>query len=275
MSLRDVPREFRELPLASLDRPMLDARIKRDEQQLDDLAGDIARRGVILPLAVVRVADRYEVVDGFCRYIAATRAGLVVVPCVIYPSKDVALEGVKYAANLFRQEMSPAEEAVFFHELLTHECGEDIEALCALVNKRLSYVDSRLALLHGDEHIFEAVRAGKLKLGVAAELNKIPAEDYRRYYLHLSMRDGASVAMVSGWVSEWHKLYDERPPTSTPAPAASGHVASQPLDIYQCYVCRKSDPRFIPEQISVHTHCKLATLDPMIEAFHGGNGSNG
>jgi ParB family chromosome partitioning protein len=271
MNLRDVAREFRELPLAILDRPLLDARIKRDEAQLEELAGDIARRGVILPLAVVRTDDRYEVVDGFCRYIAATRAGLVTVPCVIYPSKDVALEGVKYAANLFRQEMSPAEEAVFFNELLTHECGGDIEQLCSLVNKKLSYVDSRLALLNGDEDVFEAVRAGVLKLGVAAELNKIPAEDYRRYYLRLAVRDGATVAMVSGWVSEWHKLYGERPPAATPAPASSGQAVSQPLDIHYCEVCRTSDPRYIPEQISVHTHCKLAVFEKLIDAYHGGN----
>jgi len=150
MNLREVPREFKELPLAALDRPALDARISRNDEQLDELAGDIARRGVILPLAVVRTGERYEIVDGFCRFVASMRAGLVVVPCMIYPSTDVALQGVKYAANLFRQEMSPAEEAVFFHELLTHECGGDIEILCTLVNRKLAYVDIRLALLHGD-----------------------------------------------------------------------------------------------------------------------------
>lgn len=270
MNLRDVPREFKELPLACLDRPALDARIERNAEQLAELSGDIARRGVILPLAVVRTGDRYEIVDGFCRFIAATNAGLAVVPCVIYPSKDVALEGVKYAANLFRQEMSPAEEAVFFNQLLTEECEGDIEKLCALVNKKVTYVDSRLALLHGDEQVFEAVRAGEIKLGVAAELNLIPAEDYRRYYLKHAVKGGSSIAVVRAWRMEWESLYNSDRPAAPDAPAASGPTVSQPYDVHYCTVCRQSDPRFIPEQISVHTHCRLAVLEKLLDAYHGG-----
>lgn len=274
MSLRNITREFKELPLSCLDRPVLDARIDRDPEKLEDLAGDIARRGVILPLAVVRTGERYEVVDGFRRYLASLRAGLVTVPCMIYPTKDAALEGVKYAANLFREEMSPAEEAVFFRELLTNECGEDIEKLATLVNKKISYIDSRLALLTGDEAIFEAVRAGKISLGVAAELNTIPADDYRRYYLTLAIRDGATVAAVRGWVMQWKAMYRDGSPEAPAAPVATQPVASTPLDIHFCHVCRKSDPRFIPEQIPVHTHCKLAVLEPLIESYHGTNGNS-
>jgi len=228
MNLRETPREYRELPLASLDRPALDARITRNDEQLEDLAGDIARRGVILPLAVVRTGERYEIIDGFCRFIASMRAGLVVVPCVIYPSKDTALEGVKYAANLFRQEMSPAEEAVFFRELITNECGGDIELLCTLVNKKLAYVDNRLALLTGDAEIFEAVRAGQISLGVAAELNTIPAEDYRRYYLAHAVRDGSTVATVRGWVMQWKAMYGaDRPARSMCTIATSAARATR------------------------------------------------
>lgn len=271
MSLRDVVREFAHLPLAMLDAPILDARIDRDPDKLDELSGDIAVRGVILPLAVVRTGERYELIDGFRRFLASIRAGLVVVPCMIYPDKTAALEGVKYAANLFREEMSPAEEAVFFHQLLTHECAGDIEKLCALVNKKLPYVDNRLALLSGDAEVFEAVRANKITLGVAQELNDLPAEDYRRYYLNHAIRDGASIATVRGWVMQWRAMYREDQPAAPAAPAPGPHVASPALDIHYCYVCRQSNPQFIPEQISVHTHCRLATLDPMIDAFHGGN----
>src|SRR6478672_3296438 len=99
-------REFKHLPLAALDAPQLDARLQRDPAKVEELAHDIARRGIILPLAVVRVGERYEIIDGLTRYIAATMAHRATAPCMIYPTKDKALEGVKYAANLFRLDMT-------------------------------------------------------------------------------------------------------------------------------------------------------------------------
>jgi ParB/RepB/Spo0J family partition protein len=269
MSLRDVPREFKELPLTLLDPPVIDARMDRDSDRIEELASDIARRGVILPLAVVRANGRYEIIDGFCRYLASSRAQLATVPCMIYPSKDVALEGVKYAANLFRLDMTAAEEATFFHELFEHECGQDIDKVCALVNRKRSYVDARLQLILGDEEIFTAVREKKITLGVAAELNKLPAEDYRRYYLQHAIKGGATVTIVAGWVAEWKNMYERsiQPPAST-APAPDMTIVST-YDPHRCYLCGESDPRHIPEQLSVHSHCRLAILDKLLKAYHG------
>jgi ParB/RepB/Spo0J family partition protein len=272
VSLRDVTREFGELPLAAIDRPMLDARIDRDPQKLEELAHDIAKRGVILPIAVARTGDRYEIVDGFSRYIAAERAHLATIPCVIYPSKDAGLEGVKYAANLFRQDMSPSDEAVFFNELLEKECGQDFERLCTLVGRGEAYVDSRLALLNGDPDVFEAVKDAKIKLGVAAELNKIADEGWRRYYLKHAIQGGATVAMVNGWRTDherWHNPDNPQPP-ETPAPAVQ--VVENSYNPHRCEICGKVDPRYVPETISVHTHCKVAILEPLLEAYRGGNG---
>lgn len=272
MNLREVQREFKELPLSVIDRPVLDARLDRNRDRLEELARDIGRRGVILPIAVVRTGERYEIVDGFSRYIAADMAHLATIPCVIYPTKDGALEGVKYAANLFRQEMTPAEEAVFFNELFLNDCGEDFEKLCNLVGRGEAYVDSRFALLNGDEEVFNAVRRGDIKLGVAAELNKFTTTDWRRYYLHHAIKGGATVAMVNGWRLDherWHNPSDPQAPAQ-PTPAAQ--VVESSYNPHRCEICGKVDPRYVPESISVHTHCKVAILEPLLEAYRGGNG---
>lgn len=262
-------REFRDLPVGLLDAPVLDIRTARDAEKLDELKDDILRRGVLFPIIVVPAGERYEVVDGFRRTIAATRAGLVVVPCCVYATKDAASEGIKFAANAYREDMSPAEEALFFYELFQHECHEDVDAVCALVGKKRSYVESRMDLLAGDDQVFAALRERRISIGVAQELNKLPAEDYRRFYLHLAVRDGASIALVSAWVTEWKKLYGTptvaaAPIVPTPAPIVpTGH------DPTRCVVCRQVDPRFIPELVSVHTHCRLAVLEKLIAAYHG------
>lgn len=269
MNLRDVPRELLEIPLNLIDRPNLDARIERDPNYIRELGRDIASRGLIYPLVVFRAGERYELVDGFTRYLAMVGEDLIVAPCIVYPSKDTALEGVKWAANIWRLEMTPCDEAVMFHELLAHECGGDIEKLAALTRKKPSYLDNRLALLSGDADVFEALRKGDIKIGVAHELNRVPDEGWRRWYLKHAIKDGASVSVVSGWVTDWMNTHGEQAPQAAPAAGAPEIVPGPAYDPHRCHICRKSDPRFIPEQVPVHTHCRLAILDPMIDAYHG------
>jgi ParB/RepB/Spo0J family partition protein len=267
--LPHVTREYRELPLASIDPPALDARIDRDPDMLQELADDVARRGVIYPLALVQTGERFEIVDGFRRYLAAKQAGLVAVPSLIYPTKTAALEGVKYAANMFREDMSPAEEAIFFHELLTHECGGDIEKLCALVNKKLSYVDNRLELLGGDAEVFEALKHRRITIGVAQELNKLANEGFRRYYLLHAVKQGATVSAVSAWIADWHATYDNVPPSAAAEVTVAPSTAASSFDPMRCYVCQESDPKYLPETINVHTHCLRAILDKLLAAYRG------
>lgn len=258
-------REYRELPLALIDRPELDARIERNEEFLHNLQASIAKDGILVPLIVVCVGDRFEVVDGFTRYIVATRLNLQNVPCCIYPTKELALEGVKYTATAFHQNFSPADEAIYFRQLLETECQGDVERLAALTNRKVTYVLDRLDLINGDEEVFKALSARTIGVGVAKQLNKISAEDYRRYYLQYAIRDGATESTVVGWVQQWKNMFEDLPPAPPSTQQAAPAIVATATDIHYCVVCKKSDPRFIPIQVPVHQHCKLAILDVLLD----------
>jgi ParB/RepB/Spo0J family partition protein len=262
-------RELRTIPLALVDDPNLDARIERDDNSIEELGRDIARRGQIDPVHVFTKGERFEVVDGQTRCVAMRRQGLTNVEAFVYPSQSLALEGVKYAANIFRTDMSAADEAKMFFELFMNECGEDIERLCALVNKGRLYVDSRLQLAMGDDMIFEAVKHRKISLGVAAELNKIDKADYRRYYLHHAIEQGVTVAIAIKWVSDYRAQHSDRPVAETPAADATQTVIASSYDPLQCQVCGQNDPRELPVMIAVHPSCKLRILEPMVAAWRG------
>jgi ParB family chromosome partitioning protein len=275
MSTTPTTRTTCVLPLAQIDRPDLDARIARDPEKLEELSRDILRRGLIEPIKVFVKGDRYEVVDGFRRFLATQAAGLTAIECFIYETKSLALEGVKYAANIFREDMSPAEEAIMFRQLLADECAGDIERLCALVGKRLSYVDARLALVGGDELVFEAVKDRKITLGVAEQLNKIDKSDYCRYYLEHAIKTGATVSVVTGWVTEYKTLYGDHPqlPAQPEAPAGSSGVVLT-YDPSRCAVCGKSDHR-MTVQVNAHPSCNEAILQPLLATYRGDDAAGG
>ena len=269
MSVTPVSRSTVVIALDQIDAPELDARIARDADRVEELSRDILRRGMIQPIHVFAKGDRFEVVDGQTRYLATQRAGLPAIECFVYPSKALALEGVKYAANIYRLDMSPADEAKMFFELYTNECGEDIERICAMTGKSFSYVSSRLNLINGDDLVFQAVKDGQIKLGVAEQLNKIDAADYRRYYLEHAILSGASVAVVVGWVTEYRRMYVDNPQPKPPdAPPAGATLAAPAYDPYRCHVCGKSDHR-MTVQVNVHAACQEAILDPLLATYRG------
>jgi ParB/RepB/Spo0J family partition protein len=224
---------------------------------------------MIEPLQVVAVGDRYEVVDGYRRYQAAKLAGLLLVPCLIYPTKEVALEGVKFAANAFREDMSPADEAVFFHQLFEHECEHDVDRICALVNKKRGYVEARLALLDGDEAVFNALRAKSISIGVAQALNQITDEGWRRHYLHFAIQGGATIAMVTGWVTEWKNMqaYRDGAPQQPQTPATP--IVASDYNPLRCYVCGRVHEGRVPTTITVDAACLEAILNPLLASYRG------
>lgn len=258
------------LALDLVDAPELDARITRDDNEVEALGRDIVRRGQQDPIKVYIHGDRFVAIDGWTRCVAMRRQALTHIEAFVFPTYELAHEGKKYAANIFRLAMTPADEAKMFYELYTNECGQDIEQLAALVNQKVSYVDKRLQLILGDDLVFAAVRDKQIVLGVAEELNKISMDDYRRYYLEHAIKSGATRSVVAGWVQEWRSMYENRVVVAPPAEATQGPIAVNTYDPHRCYCCGKSDPRFIPESVSIHSHCKLAILDPLIAAYHGG-----
>lgn len=266
MTAIDRARTFAEIPLGLIDAPALASREAMDEEKLDELARDIRAKGVLQPLLLARVDDRYEVVAGHRRLLASTRAGLATVPALVYASKTAALEGAKYSENRYREELSPAEEAIWFAELLERDCGGDVDRLCAQLGERRGYVENRLLLFQGDPKVFDALRARQIAIGVAQQLNKCRDEPYRRYLLHQAIVGGATVAVVAGWLQDWQRSLGAAPSTAAdPAPASAPGPIPE-MNYFTCAVCGSTDHVHLMRPINVHDYCRLAVLDKLLEA---------
>lgn len=237
---------------------------------MEELVSSIRTVGIIQPIALVERGDRFEVIAGHRRAVAARRVGLPVIPATVYPSNHPALRVIQAHENGRREDVNPVDEAFWFAELLESECGHDIDKLASLVAESVSYVDSRLQLLELDDATRDALRANQIRIGVARELLKVTDLHYRNYYLTHAIKSGSTVTVVSGWVLEWKNTHGADHPAA-PAPADAPIVASgSTYDPMRCAICRKSDPRFVPESLSVHTHCRLAILEPMLRAAANG-----
>ena len=93
-------------------------RLVFDDASLQELANSIKAHGIIQPLVLRRVNDKYEIVAGERRYRAAKMAGLVSVPAVISLIDDKKSAEVAIAENVQRKNLSAIEEAKSYKALL-------------------------------------------------------------------------------------------------------------------------------------------------------------
>jgi len=260
--------ESRMLPIAALLEPPLPSRSQMDEEKLEELAASMRTLGVLQHLIVVETRGQFEIIAGHRRYHAAVRAGLAAVPCDVYPDREHANEAVQHAENRFREDLSVADEAVWFDELLERKFGGDTDRLAAYLGEKRAYVEGRLALFKGDRAVFQALADGKITFGVAHQLNRCDAADHRAMLLYQAVHGGATIAVVSGWIAEYlqvHKPANANQPA--PAPAAATHPVLE-SNYFTCCLCGKSESVHAMQPINMHTYCRQAMLADMLALWN-------
>ena len=85
-----------------------------EESNMEDLTNSIKERGIIQPIIVRKSQDhnqKYEIIAGERRWLAAQRAGLHNVPVVITEADDLKSLELAILENIQRQNLNPLEEA--------------------------------------------------------------------------------------------------------------------------------------------------------------------
>jgi ParB family transcriptional regulator, chromosome partitioning protein len=198
-------------------------RVHFDEETLAELAASIAQVGVLQPVLVRRVGERYQLIAGERRWRAARRAGLTTVPAVVRTSDDVS--GVEHALieNLHRQDLTPLEEAAAYQQLL-----EDFQLthddVARRVGKSRSAVTNTLRLLGLPPGVQHLLADGKLSAGHARALLGTPDRALQEQLARQAAAEGWSVRTVEECVRRGGA------PTPTPTPSPSPRPNPAPVD---------------------------------------------
>ena len=244
-----------KIATSEIREPAHVARAVIDDAGLDALAESLRRVGLVNPLTVMEVEGGYEVIAGHRRLLAARHAGLVAIPCMVRSARDPNPTALKLHENLYREELSPVEEAAFFAELLT-QCDNDTDKLCQLIKQSRGYVEGRLRLLSGDPDVLAAVAGKEISLGVAEELNKMEHHEDRVYYLGWAKTTGATRAVVRGWRATVTAQVPVAPGTAGIDPPSPSPAVTYP-DIFICALCKHKEPITDLRPVHIHQFCTI------------------
>lgn len=194
--------EVRDIPIGLIDVGEYSQRFQIDPEGLDGLCGSIRRLGVLVPLIVRPLGDRWLLVAGHRRHAAALRVGLASVPCIVQSGEEHASRESAFAENLFRQDVSPVELAVSIAKATEegeHSVGEVAEGL----RRSVDWVRRQLAMLSWPEDVLQAVHRGTLSVAAAANLAPITEDAYRGYLLECAENNGATARTTAAWLQAW------------------------------------------------------------------------
>ena len=140
-----------------------------NEEKLDDLINSIKERGVIQPIIVRKSNEdenKYELIAGERRWLAAQKIGLYNIPAVITEADD--LKSLEYAIveNVQRDDLNPLEEAQGYKRLID-EFSYDQEKVSKFIGKSRSYIANSLRLLNLPQEIIKFVEQRKITAGHA------------------------------------------------------------------------------------------------------------
>ena len=194
----------RVVALALVDPSPNQVRFEYDQAGILELAESIRQVGLLHPLVVVERQGRYEVVAGNRRYQACKAAGLAEVPVNVVAGVTGDMVLLATTENVMRQDMNPVEEGVAFARWM-EETVHGADALATRLGRDVSYVHKRLSLLQCDEETLGAVVRGSLTLHHALELKRVEDPSTRSYLLNTAVKNGASVAILRGWVDQYRR----------------------------------------------------------------------
>jgi ParB family chromosome partitioning protein len=172
----DEGAELRQIPIDLIDRNPFQPRKSFDAEGIEELAGSVREHGLLQPLLVRALGERYQLVAGERRLLAARKAGLSHLPCRVVDVVDKTACEFALEENLKRRDLNDIEKAIAFREYLRHfQCT--IEELAKQLSMSRSALSNILRLLELPETIQNAVVAGKLSAGHARALLSLEVPD--------------------------------------------------------------------------------------------------
>jgi ParB family chromosome partitioning protein len=220
--------EQTQVPVERIDNNPFQPRKAFDDDELASLSESIRAHGILQPIVVRQIGERFQLIAGERRLRAARGVGLNSVPVRVLDFNDQQVLEAALVENIQRTDLNPIEKAQGFKEYLdrfkmTHD------QLAARLGLARPTITNLVGLLDLPAEIQNAVRVGQLTLG-HAKLLKGMNDPLRQLAMAKEiMARGLSVHAAETFIKQHQSEGDGRTTSSgepKPAVEKTAHVAS-------------------------------------------------
>jgi ParB family chromosome partitioning protein len=180
------------------------------QSEMETLAESLRAHGLLQPVVVRRIEDRYQLVAGERRLRAASAAGWSDVPVQIVEADDRELAELAIVENLQRKDLNALEKACSFRRYLD-QYGCTQEELASRLKLDRSTISNLIRLLELPESVQDAVRQSKITQGHARALLPLGDEREQTQFCQRIQDEGLSVRRTEALVQETIREADHEP----------------------------------------------------------------
>lgn len=178
------------------------------EENLDELAQSIRTYGLLQPVLVRPMGNRYQLVAGERRLRACRSLGWDTIPAVIRDVNDSAMVAIALIENLQREDLDFFEEAMGYQRLLV-EFDLTQEVLAQRIGKSQSTIANKLRLLKLEDAVQNQLLTAGLSERHARALLKLPDSETQEKFLEKVIRLGLNVRQTEELIES---LLDDNKP---------------------------------------------------------------
>lgn len=191
----NIDKNILEVPIEDIIPNRFQPRLAFNEEGINELAESIKQHGIIQPLVVRQLGDKYEIIAGERRYKASTMAGLAKVPVIISDIDDNKSAEVALVENIQRRNLTAIEEAKSYKNLLDRGYLTQ-EQLANKMGVSQSSIANKLRLLNLDEEVQEALLNEKISERHARALLTLESHEDQKKWLKRVMEERLTVRQL-------------------------------------------------------------------------------
>ncbi len=187
------------IPIEDIIPNRFQPRLVFDEKELNELANSIIKYGVIQPIVLRNIGDKYEIIAGERRYKASCLAGLKKVPAIINNTDDNTSAEIALLENLQRKNLSVIEEAQSYKKLMDR--GFTQEEIASKLGVSQSSIANKMRLLNLPKDVQNALLYNKISERHARSLLSLPDADMQRNLLNKIISEKLTVKQTEEEIS--------------------------------------------------------------------------
>lgn len=192
---------YREVAVTAVEPNPYQPRKEFDAEALTDLVESIRAEGLLQPIVVRPVGDKFQLIAGERRWRAFQQLKLKTIPARVMSSNDASSASLALIENLQRADLNPVEEAHGYASLI-RDFDLTQDAAAQRVGKGRATVANSLRLLALEPEIQGYLGKGLLSTGHAKVLLGLEAGAERLLLARRSLEEGLSVRALEQLVQQ-------------------------------------------------------------------------
>ena len=205
--MNDLDKRVVDLDINDVLPNRFQPRVKFNEDAIIELSESIREHGIIQPIIVRPIGDKFEIIAGERRYKASILAGKDSIPAIVTNLNDKDSAEIALIENVQRKNLTPIEEAVSYKKIL--DMGYLTQEQLALkLGRSQSSIANKMRLLHLSDEVQEALVEEKISERHARSLLKLTSPEKQNEMLSRIINERLTVRKTD---EEIDKMMNESP----------------------------------------------------------------